>query len=372
MRLLLTKTGGFKWIDNPEAVSYAILSHTWSSSGEDSYADLLALQADVHAAREAERHGLSPHSDPPLPENEVLLRASPKIRFACERALAEGYELIWIDSACIDKTHSVELSEAINSMFQWYRYAAVCYAFLVDVTAEHDPGATGSQFRRSRWFTRGWTLQELIAPRAVFFYSKEWEMLGGKDSLACVIQEITGIDTKTLLHQQPLSATSVACRMSWAAKRVTTRKEDEAYALMGIFDIHMPTIYGEGRLAFFRLQEEILKTIPDQSLFAWESKGGAWATDFHHKDDEYPRTLLAASPADFTQSGRVRAQIDAEFWSHRDVVSVSSKSMSGCTSQTDCVRHHMHDRHHRAPSPTSPCTASALPSPSSNSTISTS
>lgn len=321
MRLLDTRTGEFRWVDNPEEVQYAILSHTWSPEGEQTYADLLTLQAEVCAAREH----LS-DSNTPLPENEVLLRASPKIRCVCERALAEGYDLIWVDSGCIDKTNSVELSEAINSMFQWYRNAAVCYAFLADVGSDEDPGAPDSQFRHSRWFTRGWTLQELIAPRAVFFYSKEWEMLGGKDSLARVIQEITGIDAAILVHVQQLSSVSVARRMSWAAKRTTTRKEDEAYALMGIFAINMPTIYGEGRLAFVRLQEEILKVIPDQSIFAWENGGGAWVTDFNHKKDEYPRTLLAASPADFIHSGCIRS-VDAAYMISQHIVRVSRQEI---------------------------------------------
>lgn len=303
MRLLNTRTGDFQWIENPEETAYAILSHMWSPNGEQTYAELLAIQAEVRSARESCARSGSPSP----PENEVLLRACPKVRYACAYALSQGMERLWIDSSCIDKTNSAELSEAINSMYKWYSYAAVCYAFLEDVNTDDDPLAPDSQFRSSRWFTRGWTLQELIAPRAMLFCSAEWEPIGGKDSLAELIEDITGIDATVLVHAQPLASISVARRMFWASKRVTTRKEDEAYSLMGIFGVNMATIYGEGRLAFVRLQEEISKEIPDQSLFAWENSGGVWITDFDQEESGHPRTLLAASPADFARSSNVRS-----------------------------------------------------------------
>ncbi|EIW58146.1 HET-domain-containing protein, partial [Trametes versicolor FP-101664 SS1] len=262
MRLLNTRTGQFHWVDSPEKTRYAILSHVWRQEGEQTYQDLLALQVDVNASRSAP-------SDAKLPADEVLLKACPKIRAACAYALSEGFEYLWIDSCCIDKGSSAELSEAINSMYRWYSQATVCYAFLSDVSSGQNPSARPSEFRRSRWFTRGWTLQELIAPCAVIFLSFSWELLGAKVDLSSVIQDITGIDKDILTHVKPLDSVSVAHRMSWAARRVTTRKEDEAYSLMGIFGINMPTIYGEGQLAFIRLQEEILKQIPDQSIFVW-------------------------------------------------------------------------------------------------------
>ena len=186
-------------------------------------------------------------------------------------ARRDGYRYIWIDSSCIDKASSSELSEAINSMYNWYRGAQVCYAFLSDVSTSDDIGAGGSEFRRSRWFTRGWTLQELIAPRVVVFLSRDWKGLGTKDALADLISCITHINRGILTHETSLSDESVAERMRWAASRQTTRVEDGAYSLLGIFEITMPTLYGEGRYAFRRLQEEILRRIPDQSLFAWGS-----------------------------------------------------------------------------------------------------
>lgn len=154
-------------------------------------------------------------------------------------------------------------------MCNWYRGAQVCYAFLADVPFNDDVRAENAKFRKSRWFTRGWTLQELIAPRVVVFFSQEWKGLGTKDALADIIQDITFIDREVLTHKIALSDESVAGRMRWAARRETTRVEDEAYSLLGIFEITMPTLYGEGRHAFRRLQEEILRRIPDQSLFAW-------------------------------------------------------------------------------------------------------
>ncbi|EIW62999.1 HET-domain-containing protein, partial [Trametes versicolor FP-101664 SS1] len=272
MRLLDTRTGRFLWVDHPEKVRYAILSHVWSEEGEQTYGNLVALQEEIRPAR-----------------------ALVEIRAACEYALQEGFDYIWIDSCCIDKTSSAELSEAINSMYQWYSQSTVCYAFLHDVSSDENPNAPNSQFRRSLWFTRGWTLQELIAPRVVIFVSAEWHKLGGKDGLSDVIQAVTGVNREILTHTQSLQSVSVAQRMRWASGRVTTRKEDEAYSLLGIFGVNLPTIYGEGALAFVRLQEEILKQIPDQSIFAW-----CYTRSTSSAGDMYPSSVLfATSPADY-------------------------------------------------------------------------
>ncbi|KAI0686758.1 hypothetical protein C8T65DRAFT_747259 [Cerioporus squamosus] len=200
-------------------------------------------------------------------------------------------------------------------MCQWYQDAVVCYAYLVDVPAGHSLRVPGSYFSRSRWFTRGWTLQELIAPHTVVFLSGEWEPIGNKYDLAAVIELITGIEQEVLVGYKPLRAVSVAKRMSWASERTTTRVEDEAYSLMGIFDISMPTLYGEGRRAFHRLQEEILRRIPDQSIFAW---------GFYHQDPlstiqiplhlspnphVYNDSFLAPSPSYFRPSRDVEIDV---------------------------------------------------------------
>ncbi|KAM5546150.1 hypothetical protein V8D89_000276 [Ganoderma adspersum] len=208
----------------------------------------------------------SPASQPSIWDDPEL---SPKIRDACAVARKEGYRYIWIDSCCIDKSSSSELSEAINSMYSWYARAAVCYAYLADVPPGEDHQAGGSFFRTSRWFTRGWTLQELIAPISVEFLSADWGFIGSKHALVDLVESVTRINSKALLHIVPLERFCIAQRLSWAANRKTTRKEDRAYCLLGIFDIHMPTLYGEGNHAFQRLQEQVMQRIPDQSLFAW-------------------------------------------------------------------------------------------------------
>nr|VWP01655.1 Alcohol oxidase [Ganoderma boninense] len=211
-------------------------------------------------------------SPEPTPSPQAIWddpQLSPKIREACRVARENGYRYIWIDSCCIDKTSSSELSEAINSMYKWYGMAVVCYAFLADVPSGESHWSKDSNFRKSRWFGRGWTLQELIAPFRVEFLSSDWAPIGCKASFADLVENITNISSYALLHLKPLEAFSVAQRLSWAAKRDTTRKEDRAYSLLGLFDINMPTLYGEGDRAFRRLQEEIMQRTPDQSLFAW-------------------------------------------------------------------------------------------------------
>ncbi|KAI0326557.1 HET-domain-containing protein [Cubamyces sp. BRFM 1775] len=251
MRLLDTETKRFcPWVEDPRTVSYVILSHVWSSKGEKTYEELLKIQADSNQD----------------PREEEL---SSKVWMFCEVARKDGYRYAWLDTACIDGTSSAELSEAINSMYDWYRYANACYAYLADVGVPTNPDPLSEQFRKSAWFGRGWTLQELIAPNFVIFLSVDWQVIGTKHSLAAIIEAVTHIDTPILTHQRSLDTVSVAKRMSWASRRKTTRVEDEAYCLMGIFGVHMPVIYGEGSYAFFRLQEEICKNIPDQSLFAW-------------------------------------------------------------------------------------------------------
>ncbi|KAI1797106.1 heterokaryon incompatibility protein-domain-containing protein [Ganoderma leucocontextum] len=302
MRLLDTRTGNFVWVNHPEKTRYAILSHVWSREPgvEQTYHDIVRIQGDVRRAR---------ITDPTIPADEVLRRASSKIRNACRYALSDGLPFIWIDAPCIDKTSSAELSEAINSMYEWYRLSTVCYAFLHDVDADEDPYEAdefgkASSFRLSVWHTRGWTLQELIAPATVVFLSRDWRMIGGKHRLADVVQDVTGIDASILTHSRPLDTIPVARRMFWASKRQTTRKEDEAYSLMGIFGVHIPTIYGEGPKAFLRLQEEILKQIPDQTIFVWYRHAPA-SIGVEPRDDTHD-SLLASSSAHFALSGDIK------------------------------------------------------------------
>ncbi|KAI0372289.1 hypothetical protein BV20DRAFT_1064414 [Pilatotrama ljubarskyi] len=241
-------------MQDPRSVRYAILSHVWSSQGEQSYQDLQSIMAEQGAAVSrnpssaatgapptGSRSAPSQTTETPGPHGHTIfpVGVSNKIRRCCTYALQEGYRYVWIDSCCIDKSSSAELTEAINSMFKWYQLASICYVYLEDV---------GS-------FTRGWTLQELIAPSVVFFFlSMEWIPLGTKDTLSAIIEHITGIDWAILVHRESLGSVSVARRLSWASGRKTSREEDEAYSLLGIFGVHMPTIYGEGYNACIRLQ----------------------------------------------------------------------------------------------------------------------
>jgi hypothetical protein len=153
-------------------------------------------------------------------------------------------------------------------MFRWYTNAVICYVYLSDVQWCLDRKAIEARLSTSRWFTRGWTLQELIAPSNVVFYSMEWREIGTKSHLCGQISTITGID-EHILNGSDLEDVCVAKKMSWASRRKTSRTEDIAYCLLGIFDVNMPLIYGEGRKAFLRLQQEIMRSTTDQSLFAW-------------------------------------------------------------------------------------------------------
>jgi hypothetical protein len=200
-----------------------------------------------------------------------------------------------VDTFCIDKESSVELSESISSMFAWYKRAKVCYAFMADVTCQGD-GRINDDFDRSEWFERGWTLQELIVPKEVVFYSKDWKEIGTRSKMASRLSHITKVDEGVLTGVIELRHVSIAKRMSWAADRKTTRKEDIAYCLAGLFGVNMATLYDEdSEKAYKRLQEEIMKDSDDESLFAWTNE---------RKDQPELQGLLATSPADFRNSSR--------------------------------------------------------------------
>ncbi|KAH9852053.1 heterokaryon incompatibility protein-domain-containing protein [Lenzites betulinus] len=305
MYLLDTTTGQLEMVDDPRKERYAILSHVWQHEGEQTYEHIQALNRGLVRRLSS---ALRVRRNDPV---SILPRASAKIRECCEYARKRGFKKIWIDTCCIDKSSSSELSEAINSMYEWYANADVCFAYLFDVSDLESPKKTNSSFRRSRWFRRGWTLQELIAPKSLEFISKEWRFIGTKFTLAEVVEQVTGIQRAILTHEQSLDTVSVARRMSWASTRETKRPEDEAYSLMGIFGVRMPTIYGEGRAAFLRLQEEILKHIRDQSIFAWgsifgvSSRGSSLRWQYEYKEGFDPSILFARSPAEFYHSGDI-------------------------------------------------------------------
>lgn len=226
---------------------YAILSHTWGDDEEEVTYD------DFKTGEGRSKAGYK------------------KIQFCGARATSDGLRYFWVDTCCINKFNFTELSEAITSMFRWYRDAVKCYVYLSDVSRSGScVGETSSQsewkleFCKSRWFTRAWTLQELIAPATVEFFSRDGEQLGDKKSLEVSLHEITGIPAE-VFRGKALSQFSVDERMLWAAKRNAKRGEDEAYCLFGVFDQYMPLIYGEGRdKAFIRL-ENAIRNVPKHS-----------------------------------------------------------------------------------------------------------
>jgi hypothetical protein len=284
MRLLNVNSLQIEEFSGSTIPAYAILSHCWGES-EVSFEDIN------------------------LPGNVWMGKlGAKKIKYACEQSKRDGWDWVWIDTCCIDKRSSAELSEAINSMYNWYEASQVCYAYLEDVFIPSEsfkvPDALitfQDLLKRSRWFTRGWTLQELIAPAQVVFYGKYWNSLGTRKALAERISDITRIPKKILQEPLELEYASVAKRMSWAAGRQTTRVEDVAYCLLGLFDVNMPLLYGEGTKAFIRLQEEILKNSDDQSIFAWDTQQDAPWDEASLLDSG----ILAGSPAAFADSGNI-------------------------------------------------------------------
>ena len=273
MYLLNTSTFQLHRFIGDKVPRYAILSHTWGD-GEVLFQDI----------------------EKPASHYEKLKGFS-KVDKCCALARSDGWEYIWIDNCCIDQKSSAELSEAINSMYRWYKDAKVCYAYLADISVSvRSTESPRKKLCESRWFTRGWTLQELLAPEFVIFYDRDWIDVGTKHSLRRSLSDATGIGTDHLF--KPRSA-SAAARMSWASSRETTRPEDIAYCLLGLFGVNMPLLYGEGATkAFKRLQHEIIRSEDDESIFAWLSRYGELGQPLCGD-------MLAPSPEHFSRSGNI-------------------------------------------------------------------
>lgn len=299
--------------------TYAILSHTW---GEEE----LSFQ-EWRSGVGREKAGYE------------------KVARTCKQACRDRYDYAWVDTVCINKESSAELSEAINSMWQWYANAAVCYAYLSDVPAEcpiledrssidrfleidsDDEGMDDANedledanqpwirlFGRSRWFTRGWTLQELLAPREIYFFSKDWELVGRRDRLIHTLSDITGIDEFALSGTDHRDSVAIARKMSWAADRQTSRIEDRAYSLLGLFGINLPLLYGEGERAFIRLQEELVRTSTDHSILVWADN--EYLNNLYHALESGRNfDLLFAKSPDHFRKGRTMVLWDAA-WKH--------------------------------------------------------
>lgn len=307
MRLLDTSTFELR-SDSQEffkSQGYAILSHRWVGA-EITFDEIAQHGASLRAT--GEKRIKSPQLD--------------KIRGACQMAYRQGIQWMWIDNCCINKSSATEEAESINSMFKWYRDARLCITYLSDVDSRAPSGVPSSKEatnvlqsidgdRPSQWFSRGWTLQELLAPRDMYFYDLNWDFIGTKTSLAPEIQRITGIDIEYLTGARHFRKACIATKMSWQAGRTTTRVEDIAYSMLGLFGIMMAPQYGEGQRAYMRLQQQLLSTTPDESLFAWKmpepNAGDRYdieqSTETTWGSNEWG--LLAASPDWFKGCGNV-------------------------------------------------------------------
>ncbi|THU84277.1 HET-domain-containing protein, partial [Dendrothele bispora CBS 962.96] len=283
MRLLNTEN--FKveeFLTDSNIPPFAILSHRWG--------DNKLLFKDIQNLKTAKKKP-----------------GWPKVRDACKYVKKYRFKYIWIDTCCIDKSSSAELSEALNSMYKYYGDSQVCIAYLGDVPGGKSEERFGESgwFRKSEWFRRGWTLQELIAPRYMIFLDEDWNQIGTRYSMRKVISmkviglvKITSIPVDVFEKPGKIDDYSIAQKMSWAAFRETKRAEDMAYCLMGLFGVNMPPIYGEGgQKAFMRLQQEIIKYSEDRSIFAWVAS----------RDYKRERGLFASSPSEFASSGDVAA-----------------------------------------------------------------
>ncbi|KAH8680052.1 hypothetical protein BGZ60DRAFT_428335 [Tricladium varicosporioides] len=301
MRLLHTRTYELcEFVENEaNKVEYAILSHTWDRD-EVTFQDMRSW-----VVRYTRKLGWK------------------KINYCCQQARQDGIEWIWVDTVCIDKSSSAELSEAINSMFAWYRDAKVCYAYLADISAARWSARDHySCLQDSRWFSRGWTLQELLAPQRMILYGTDWNQLGTRDELSDLISKVSGIQVSVLRgNEDEINNFSIAQRMCWASKRETTRSEDIAYCLLGLFDVNMPLLYGEGgKKAFIRLQEEIMKNSDDHTLFAWNVPREIE----DHKREIGEVGLLAEHPVFFRSSKDI---LSFRRWDVSDTFSMTNKGL---------------------------------------------
>ncbi|KAF5652544.1 het domain protein [Fusarium sp. NRRL 25303] len=353
MRLLQTKSHElFEASDVPVPFpSYAILSHTWiSPKDEITYQDMKRRTGDI--------------------KNDVYKQKGwSKLKDYCDRAFKDGWEWAWMDTCCIDKTNPADTQEAINAMFRWYQNAGVCYAHLSDVDFVSLPDDTDldsgtnrlrtagkNKFIGAKWFTRGWTLQELLAPHYLIFVDRDWHHIGTRESWALEIEKASKIEARHLNAFNPtdFASCSTAMRFSWASGRETTVEEDESYSLLGLFGISLPLIYGEGgRQAFNRLQRQLIHVYHDDSVFAWKSS----------QPDPKPGVgILARSVKDFWDASKVAAgqygnaysmtnrglEITSKYWRQRsnpDGVIVRLNCRIGSTSDTEDKETGLHLTH---------------------------
>ena len=282
------------FVDVEDCPDYAALSHRWGTTKDE--LTFHEIEIDVITERTKQKPGWK------------------KLVRSCQAAKKLDCEWIWIDTCCIDKKSSAELQEAINSMWNIYSGARVCLAYLNDVQYSPDSNVTvtnldvlGEQgfpawlvqktFETSEWFTRGWTLQELLAPQKVVFFTPDWRPFGTRHGLSQMISRTTSIPENCLRsgswREGRIWKCSTMTKLSWAARRKTKRIEDRAYSLFGLFAIQMPLIYGEGQNAFKRFQKQLLEESEDATLLLWQQSAGS--AGFGGKNTG----PFADSPADF-------------------------------------------------------------------------
>jgi hypothetical protein len=301
----LRRTPREAWIRQrvQEQMRYAILSHRWLPTGELTYQEMSTITTKY--TTEAKAKGMSGTMVEMMyslcaemsEDQKVKCGGFVKLVKFCNIAWREyRCQYVWFDTGCINKESSAELEESIRSMFSWYRNSAIC---VVQLNQTSD----APEMPRDPWFKRGWTLQELLAPKTIKFFDQSWYpiipiALHPNDKvpdaelgvpLWKTISKITDIPVDELLSFTP-GIGNVRQRMTWASRRKTTRIEDMAYCLIGIFDIALSVAYGEGPMAFHRLQLEIMMRSDDKRLFAWNGKPSAY------------NSMFAAEPKCFVQS----------------------------------------------------------------------
>ncbi|OQN96417.1 hypothetical protein B0A48_17669 [Cryoendolithus antarcticus] len=310
-----------------QAPQYAVLSHTWR--------DEEVIFQDIRD-----------------PESARTKQGWRKIQYTCEQTRKDDLEYCWVDTCCINKESSAELSESINSMYGIYGGAAICYIYLDDITenlqltdlmdsdlvflnimrarkarsqvelASASDTALTTQvraFANARWWTRCFTLQELIAPPDAHFYNQTWEPIARRHDIVSLVSSRTGIDLSVLQRTADPLDMSIAKRLSWAASRQATREEDVAYSLLGLLDVDLPLLYGEGSRAFTRLQEELLRTKSDLSTLAWRLSIPQDTSEWRFSLVLNKSGLFATSPDDFRGCGFVTAS-DRRDQTHRLVL----------------------------------------------------
>lgn len=327
MRLMKTDTYGI--VEVGRIPSYAILSHRWMPE------EITFKTHRPAALKDASFTSLS----------KSLHSSARKLRHACAIARKQGFSYIWIDTVCIDKSNSEELRTALNSMFKWYHDANVCYTYLNDVLYEQrGPEMFNSMQqqrlgRLSEWFERGWTLQELVAPRKMEFYDAGWTFMGTRNELAEFVGKAAKINPAYLNGKADFRNACNAVKMSWAAGRTTQMVEDIAYSLLGIFNVNLAPQYGEGVKAFLRLQNAIMSDFGtmDESLFAWQLPPNRELRCFRRGNTPGPKFaesqwgLLAPSPDCFAYSGdtlvdprRVKLRINGGFHQNSQGITVTA------------------------------------------------